>query len=174
MLRKLSKLGKKIALLTGDSTISKKDFLLLFNFDFIKTACSAEDKLNWLQQKQAQKLTLCMVGDGFNDSLVLASANTSIAMANGASLSTNISDAVLLSSNLETIIDLVQLSKKTISVIKQNISWAIFYNVITVPLAVTGHVSPWMAAIGMSISSLFVVFNSLKINTKYIPSESAQ
>lgn len=164
-LSRLKDCGFKIALLTGDSTVLKENLTDFFTFDFIGTRFSPDDKLNWLQEKQISQ-TVAMVGDGFNDSLVLAGADVSVAMTDGASLSRNASDAIMLTSGLTPLLDLVQLSQKTQKIIQQNLTWAVIYNASTIPLAAMGVITPWMAAIGMSISSLLVVLNALRINPK--------
>lgn len=104
-----------------------------------------------------------MVGDGINDALVLAEADISIAMNEAAELSKLKADVILLGSNLEKISLLISQSKRLNRVIKQNFSWAIGYNLLVLPLAATGILTPWMAVIGMSTSSLIVVINSMRL-----------
>ncbi len=162
----LSKLTYKIAILSGDPSIKKSTLEQNFKVDEVLLAASAEDKLNWVADKQNQSEKVIMIGDGLNDSPVLAQANVSIAMSQGAALSKISSDAVLLNGNLSNLLKLLQLSAKTTKVIRQNLSWAALYNVVTIPLAASGLIAPWLAAIGMSLSSLFVVLNALTLNQK--------
>ena len=107
-----------------------------------------------------------MVGDGVNDSVALSSADVAIAMGNSADVSLAISDVVLLNSTLSSLQDAFLISNKTYKFIKQNLGLSILYNMVTIPLAMFGYVIPLVAALSMSLSSLMVVLNSLRIKMK--------
>jgi Cu2+-exporting ATPase len=121
------------------------------------------DKVRLLKDLQSEGATVTMVGDGINDAPVLATADSSIALDSGTALARASADAVSLGRDLGSILRAVNIAKRTQRIIRQNISWAIIYNATAIPLAVSGLLQPWMAAIGMSLSSLLVVFNALRL-----------
>ena len=104
-----------------------------------------------------------MVGDGLNDAPVLAGADVSIAVADGAALAQRAADFVTTGASLARIPAAVALARRTRRIIRQNLAWAIAYNVLALPLAAAGLVTPWIAALGMAVSSLTVTLNALRL-----------
>ncbi|MFC3185606.1 heavy metal translocating P-type ATPase [Shewanella intestini] len=129
----------------------------------VKSGLTPQQKLAYIQQLQTTQ-HVAMFGDGINDAPVLAGANLSVAMGSGTALAQNSADLILLGDNLLRFNQAIKIAKKTQRIINQNLAWALGYNVLIIPLAVTGHVLPYIAAIGMSLSSLIVVSNSLRLS----------
>jgi len=121
------------------------------------------EKLHWVMQKQQQGLEVLMLGDGINDAPTLAAANVSATFASATDFAKNHSDLLILAKDFLLLSEVLAYMKKTRSIIIQNLSWAICYNLLAVPAAALGWVTPWIAAIGMSLSSLLVVLNSLRL-----------
>ncbi|WP_280954608.1 heavy metal translocating P-type ATPase [Shewanella sp. WXL01] len=128
----------------------------------VQSGLSPQGKLDYVQQLQVNK-QVAMFGDGINDAPVLAGANLSVAMGSGTALAQNSADLILLGDKLSRFSQAIDIAKKTHRIIRQNLIWALGYNVLIIPLAVTGHVLPYIAAIGMSLSSIIVVSNSLRL-----------
>lgn len=127
---------------------------------------SAKDKMAVIKEQQAQNHTVAMIGDGVNDSPVFGAAHVSIAMGCGTDIAKSGADVILLNNKLQSISTLVNVSIKTRRIIFQNYLWAFGYNAIVLPLAVSGYITPYMAVIGMSVSSLLVISNSLRLLKK--------
>jgi Cu2+-exporting ATPase len=125
-----------------------------------------EDKHRGLVALQKGDAVIAMVGDGVNDAPVLAQAQVSVAMGGGTDLARNQADIVLLSGHLSSLAEGVTLSRRALAIIRQNLWWSFAYNFTAVPLAMFGLVTPWMAGIGMSASSLFVVLNALRLQRR--------
>jgi Cu2+-exporting ATPase len=155
--------GKTILLLSGDRQDVVTNAASELGINTALGNLSPEEKYDAVKKLQQQGAIVAMVGDGMNDGPVLSIANISVAMGQGAPISQARSDIVLISNDLRDLIYAVKVTAKSLSLIRQNIGWAVLYNVIAIPAAMTGLLAPWHAAIGMSVSSIIVVLNSLRI-----------
>ena len=162
----LKAMGKKVSLLSGDTSTVVESTAKAAGIDHWYAAASPDDKLNFIQLCQQQGERVMMLGDGINDVPVLAGADISLAMGSSSDLARTSADAVLISSNLDRLPEAFQLASRTRRIIHQNLGWALGYNLIALPLAAMGMIAPWMAAIGMALSSLIVVGNALRLNQK--------
>lgn len=130
--------------------------------DHIFATASPEDKLDFVTNLQSKGKVL-MVGDGINDAAAIAKADLSIAMGSGTDTAIAAADITLIRPSLTACLDALAISKKTVKIIRSNLGWAFFYNVSFIPVAASGNLAPMYAAAAMSLSSLFVVLNSLRI-----------
>jgi Cu2+-exporting ATPase len=153
-----------LSLLSGDHFSTVESLAKELAISDFKAGLMPSDKVDQIRHYQAQGDVVAMVGDGINDAPVLAAAELSIAMASGSELALNNADVVLLSGNLNSLSSLVGIAKKASMLTRQNLHWALIYNAIALPLAATGELTPWIAALGMSLSSVLVVLNALRIN----------
>jgi len=160
----LQQLGFAVEIASGDNPAAVARVAETLGIDHYQGSMSPDQKLDRVRQLQAQGKIIAMVGDGVNDSPVLAQAQVSIAMGSGTEIARSNADMVLLSERLDRLVDGVALSRRSLRIIRQNLAWALGYNAIALPLAAGGYIAPWMAAIGMSLSSLIVVLNALRLS----------
>lgn len=160
----LKALGKNVWLVSGDNETAVSYVAEQLGIENTRHSMKPEDKLAVIHELQQQGEIVAMIGDGVNDAPVLAAAQVSIAMGGGTQLAQASADMVLLSEHLPHLVDAVKMSKRSVSIVHQNLAWALIYNILALPLASMGYVAPWMAAIGMSASSLVVVLNALRLN----------
>ena len=166
LVAQLRHLGKEVHLLTGDAWQAAQPVAEKIGIDHVSAAASPADKLAYVRALQQQGKVVAMLGDGINDAPVLGQAQISIAMAGldtGTEVAQASADMVLLSGQLEDLATALHIARKTVMVIRQNLAWAVVYNLAALPLAMLGLVTPWMAGIGMSASSLLVVLNALRL-----------
>jgi len=156
--------GVAVSLYSGDRDDVTSHVAGAIGIDDVAGGLSPEDKLRRVRDLQAREEVVAMVGDGINDTPVLSGADVSIAMGDGAQAARASADMILLGNDLSMLAGSVAVARKTLTIIRQNLLWALAYNVIAIPAAAAGFVAPWMAAIGMSASSLLVVANSLRLS----------
>ena len=155
--------GKKVVLLTGDAPAVARRVADQLGITDVRAGVTPQGKHDCVTALQASGAVVAMIGDGINDAPVLAQAQVSVAMGGGAQLARTQSDFVLLSENLDHLRHGLRRAIRTLQVIRQNLWWSFAYNFVALPLAIAGYVTPWLAGIGMSASSLLVVLNSLRI-----------
>ena len=160
----LQAMGKQVWLVSGDNEAAVAHIAEQVGIEHIHHSMKPEGKLEVIHELQAQGEIVAMIGDGVNDAPVLAAAQVSIAMGGGTQLAQASADMVLLSEHLPHLVDAIKMARRSVNIVHQNLSWALFYNLLALPLASMGYVAPWMAAIGMSASSLVVVVNALRLN----------
>ena len=156
----------KISIFSGDAQAAAVRVGLALGIPDARGGLSPEEKHGCLKALQDAGETVAMVGDGVNDAPVLAQAEVSIAMGGGADLARANADIVLLGNNLRALPEGLALARRTVRIVKQNLIWAFAYNFLAIPLAMAGWVTPWMAGIGMSASSLLVVLNALRLQRR--------
>ena len=162
-MRALRRLGIEVSLASGDAAMPVCNIAQALGIEDYRHGMSADDKLAWLREHQEAGERVVMVGDGINDAPVLAGADTSVAIGQGALLAHSSAESILLGPTLQPLVDAVQVSRRALTIIRQNLGWAVLYNLTALPLAAMGWVPPWLAAAGMSASSLVVVLNALRL-----------
>jgi Cu2+-exporting ATPase len=163
LVRALQARGRTVALLSGDRPQAVACLARELGVVFAQGGATPADKLAYVRALQQQGAVVAMIGDGVNDAPVLAQAQVSIALGSGTSLACASADMVLMSERLDVLLEAFDVARQTMRIIHQNLAWAVAYNVIALPLAVLGLVTPLIAAIGMSSSSVLVVLNALRL-----------
>lgn len=167
-IKKLEKLDKKIIMLTGDNEKTARAIAKQIGIENIISNVNPEQKLAKIKELNKNN-NVAMVGDGINDSPSLKAAIVGISVENGTDISADSADVILLNENMNNIVKIFDLGKRTIRIIKENLFWALFYNVCMIPLA-TGllpiALNPMIASLAMTLSSLTVVLNSLRLLKK--------
>ncbi len=163
LVKSLQNKGLLVSILSGDAESTVADYARRLGISSWQSSASPAQKLELIEQLQQRGEVIAMVGDGINDAPVLAKAQVSIAMGSGTQMARASGDIVLLGEHLLEIDHAIETSRFTRSVVRQNFAWALGYNLLALPFAATGMLAPWMAAIGMSVSSLIVVLNALRL-----------
>ena len=164
----LRELGIEPILLTGDNEAAARHVADQVGIDRVIAGVLPDGKRDTVASLQAEGRTVAMVGDGVNDAAALAQASTKglgIAMGSGTDVAIEVADMTLMNSSLTSAATAIRVSRRTLRVIKENLFWAFFYNVLMVPLAIAGLLSPMLASAAMACSSVFVVLNSLRLRT---------
>ncbi len=169
VIKKLKKQGKKVGMLTGDNLQTAKIISKDLALDGVKASLLPKEKTEIIKRMLASGKKVMMVGDGINDAPSLATSTVGVAVGSGTDIANNSSDIILMNDNLENILNLFTISKKTIKNIKQNLFFSFFYNILMIPIAMGLFskfnivMNPMIAALAMTLSSLTVVFNALRL-----------
>ena len=164
----LRELGIEPILLTGDNEAAARHVAGQVGIERVIAGVLPDGKRDTVANLQAQGRTVAMVGDGVNDAAALAQASAKglgIAMGSGTDVAIEVADMTLMNSSLTSAATAIRVSRRTLRIIKENLFWAFFYNVLMVPLAIMGLLSPMLASAAMACSSVFVVLNSLRLRT---------
>ena len=164
----LRELGIEPILLTGDNEAAARHVADQVGIERVIAGVLPDGKRDTVADLQAEGRTVAMVGDGVNDAAALAQASTKglgIAMGSGTDVAIEVADMTLMNSSLTSAATAIRVSRRTLRIIKENLFWAFFYNVLMVPLAIAGLLSPMLASAAMACSSVFVVLNSLRLRT---------
>ena len=164
----LRELGIEPILLTGDNEAAARHVADQVGIERVIAGVLPDGKRDTVANLQAEGRTVAMVGDGVNDAAALAQASTKglgIAMGSGTDVAIEVADMTLMNSSLTSAATAIRVSRRTLRIIKENLFWAFFYNVLMVPLAIAGLLSPMLASAAMACSSVFVVLNSLRLRT---------
>ena len=164
----LRELGIEPILLTGDNEAAARHVADQVGIDRVIAGVLPDGKRDTVADLQAEGRTVAMVGDGVNDAAALAQASAKglgIAMGSGTDVAIEVADMTLMHSSLTSAATAIRVSRRTLRIIKENLFWAFFYNVLMVPLAIAGLLSPMLASAAMACSSVFVVLNSLRLRT---------
>ena len=163
IIKKLEEKNIDVYMITGDSEVVARKVATKLGIENVLYEVMPNEKSQKVLELQKQGKIVAMVGDGINDAPALASADISFAMGTGTDIAMETSDITLMNGNLNTLLNSINISEQTLKIIKQNLFWAFFYNIIAIPFAAFGYLNPMLAGFTMSFSSVSVVLNSLRL-----------
>ena len=162
-IKELKSMGIKTIMITGDNKTVAKKIAEKVGVDDFNAEVLPQDKAKKIKEYQNKNEIVAMVGDGINDAPALAQSDVGIAIGSGTDVAIETGSIVLIKGDLQGVVTAIKLSKRTIRTIKENLFWAFIYNIIGIPLAAIGMLSPMIGAFAMSLSSVSVVSNSLRL-----------
>ena len=163
IIKKLKEKNIDVYMITGDSEVVARKVANKLGIENVLYEVMPDEKSQKVLELQKQGKIVAMVGDGINDAPALASADISFAMGTGTDIAMETSDITLMNGNLNTLLNSINISEQTLKIIKENLFWAFFYNIIAIPFAAFGYLNPMLAGFTMSFSSVSVVLNSLRL-----------
>lgn len=169
VIKELKKLNKQVIVLTGDNELTANVIARELGIDEVIANVLPKDKVNKIKELMSSNKKVMMIGDGINDAPSLATANIGVSVSSGTDIANNSADVILMNDNLINLLNLITISNKTIRNIKQNLFWAFFYNICMIPIAIglfsrwNINMNPMVAGFAMTISSLTVIFNALRL-----------
>jgi Cu+-exporting ATPase len=164
-LTKLKAMGLKLVMLSGDSAVKCQNTAAELEIESVFSRHSPAQKLAKLAELEAKTPT-GYVGDGINDAPALSQARVGISLSNASQIAIQSAQVILHRGSLSALVEAVHISRLTLKTIKQNLFWAFFYNVLAIPLAAAGYLSPIIAALAMALSDVFVIGNSLRLRLR--------
>lgn len=163
VVERLKASGRQVWLVTGDNEQTARDIAARAGIENVKANVLPTEKADIVARLKAEGRTICMVGDGVNDTPALAGADCSVAMGSGSDIAIESAGILLPSGDLKKLPEVFELSEKTMRVVNQNLRWALVYNALSIPIAAAGVLHPSICATSMSLSSIGVLLNSLKL-----------
>ncbi len=161
--KRLQAAGFEVQMLSGDSRVAARRVAERLGIQHVRGDCTPQSKLAHLQALQGRGHKVLVVGDGLNDGPVLARADVSVAVGQAVPLAQAQSDFIIPDGQLLMLGNMPAQARRAMSIVRQNLIWAVAYNVICVPLAISGYLPAWLAGLGMAISSLFVMLNAARL-----------
>jgi Cu2+-exporting ATPase len=154
---------RRVIVLSGDAEEPVRSIARTLGIDTWRSRMSPEGKHAFVAGLQVPGSVIATVGDGLNDAPVLAQSHVSIAMGEGAALAQAHADIVLLNNDIASLGEAIRIAQRCMRIVRQNLAWAVAYNLVALPLAIGGFLTPWIAGIGMAASSTLVVLNALRV-----------